>query len=80
MSEQKKEGGGILGGLTDTVGGLAQGLTSTVGNTVGNVGKGVGELPPLSPQLSVPLKTIQAMASDPQERASATPCQASQRA
>ena len=38
----KKESGGVLGGLTDTVGGAAQGLTSTVGNTVGGVGKGVG--------------------------------------
>jgi phage-related protein len=38
----KQGSGGLLGGLTDTVGGAAQGLTSTVGNTVGGVGQGVG--------------------------------------
>jgi hypothetical protein len=42
-AENQKSGpGGILSGVTDTVGGAAQGLTSTVGNTVGSVGKGVG--------------------------------------
>jgi hypothetical protein len=39
-----KQSGGVLGGVTDTLGGAAQGLTSTVGNTVGGVGKGVGML------------------------------------
>lgn len=43
MSEQTKEGAGVLGGVTDTLGGAVGGVTSTVGNTVGNVGKGVGE-------------------------------------
>lgn len=38
----KNESGGLLGGVTNTVGGAAQGLTSTVGNTLGGVGKGVG--------------------------------------
>ena len=44
MSADKQQSGpgGILSGVTDTVGGAAQGLTSTVGNTVGSVGKGVG--------------------------------------
>ncbi|KAJ4523201.1 hypothetical protein HRR90_000477 [Exophiala dermatitidis] len=43
--QQKKQGGpgGILTGLTDTVGNTVGGLTETVGNTVSGVGSGVGK-------------------------------------
>jgi hypothetical protein len=32
--------GGILGGVTNTLGNTTKGVTDTVGNTVGSVGKG----------------------------------------
>jgi hypothetical protein len=32
--------GGILGGVTSTIGNTAKGVTDTVGNTVDSVGKG----------------------------------------